>query len=716
MIQEGNLSDIGIIIVDELHMIGDNSRGYLLELLLTKLIYLQKRSDLTELQIVGMSATIPNLAEVANWLNAQLYITNYRPVPLFERIVNENILLDPKAEAEMKVATIEVSDLGIKSPEAPLIYSAIETVVDGYSALIFCSTKAQCENVSRMIAENIFEYGSKRKVINERTAQLSAKILEQVNGEKIRNLLSALKRCSVGLDANLERVVRYGVAFHHASLSIDERSLVENSFRDGTIRILCSTTTLSAGVNLPARRVLICSPYDYRGGLLDVTSYQQMIGRAGRKGIDIQGESFLFCKQRDLSQTLKLVHSSLLPVRSKLIKFVAGKGIDSQDAEVDTEHGSFLRAILEAIANGNVATVGDLKFYLSSTFFLHSNDEFDHGKHIDSMVKCLFTKNLITSDGESQSELQTTALGAAVIAAGITPQEGIFVFNELDKARRKLCLVNDLHLIYEVTPTYIANQLETIDWHNYMDIFKKLDKETQDVAEIIGVNERFLVARLATFSHLDRSNVQVIIHLRFYASLALYDLVREIPLLTVANKYRLSKGLVQSLQQQAAIFAGMLSTFCAKLGWSSMELLIDQFAPRLTFGVHRDLIDLMRLPCITGSLARALFKSGYETLVSLIYCEPEVIETILAKTIPFEVSKEEQPELNRTLATVYIPNLDQHVRICDLAKMIVKEARLLVEADVGQKLNFENQIPTPDEQPPITSINLLPVIGMFALR
>src|SRR5699024_307898 len=122
---------------------------------------------------------------------------------------------------------------------------------------------------------------------------------------------------------------------------------------------------------------------------------------------------------------------------------------------------------------------------------------------------------------------------------------------------------------------------------------------------------------------------------RFYASLALFDLVQEVPLIQVASKYQLSKGLVQSLQQQAATFAGMLSTFCGKLGWGNMELLIEQFQPRLCFGIQRELIDLMRLSFLTSALARQLFQKGYETLVSLIYRKESDIEEALIATSVF---------------------------------------------------------------------------------
>lgn len=70
---------------------------------------------------------------------------------------------------------------------------------------------------------------------------------------------------------------------------MDERDVVEAAFRAGSLKTLVATSTLSSGVNLPARRVIVRTPM-FHGSLVDMLSYKQMVGRAGRMGIDSQGK------------------------------------------------------------------------------------------------------------------------------------------------------------------------------------------------------------------------------------------------------------------------------------------------------------------------------------------------------------------------------------------------------------------------------------------
>lgn len=86
-------------------------------------------------------------------------------------------------------------------------------------------------------------------------------------------------------------------------LTFDERDILEGAFRQGMVRVLAATSTLSSGVNLPARRVIIRTP-TFNGHLLDPLTYKQMAGRAGRKGVDTTGMEEKGCGDKSKIKTI----------------------------------------------------------------------------------------------------------------------------------------------------------------------------------------------------------------------------------------------------------------------------------------------------------------------------------------------------------------------------------------------------------------------------
>ena len=88
----------------------------------------------------------------------------------------------------------------------------------------------------------------------------------------------------------LSEYSKYGIAFHNASLSPSDRKIIEDGIKSGLIKVICTTSTLAQGVNLPARLVIIKSTNCYRGMKEGFTEYNkmeidQMVGRAGRPGV-----------------------------------------------------------------------------------------------------------------------------------------------------------------------------------------------------------------------------------------------------------------------------------------------------------------------------------------------------------------------------------------------------------------------------------------------
>ncbi|CAH1967457.1 unnamed protein product [Acanthoscelides obtectus] len=620
LLEEEKVSDVGTILVDEIHMLGDPSRGYLLELLLTKLLYISKKNTNINLQIIGMSATLPNLDQLANWLDAELYTTDFRPIPLYEQAHVCGEIYDKDLKLVRKLKPLE----GIATDTDNILQLCLETIQESCSVLIFCPTKNWCESLAQQIAMSFCKLGNAKSEWGEL-------LRLQLNTNLIMEVLEQLKFCPVGLDNLLCKSVSFGVAFHHAGLTMDERDIIEGAFRSGALRVLIATSTLSSGVNLPARRVIVRTPM-FHGKPIDTLSYRQMIGRAGRMGKDSMGESILICQKNDYRVAKTLMSAPMRPVESCL------EGA-----------GKLKRAVLEVIASGVASSPEDIELFARCTLLsvMNESDE-DLENPVEEAVTFLRENEFIrlqkVEDGTEK--FAATSLGKACLSSSVAPDEGLALFTELEKARQCFVLETELHLIYLVTPYSACYSWGNIDWMFYLELWQRLPRSMKKVGELVGVRESFLIS--ATRGNLqtntNKSYHKMLVHKRFFVALALQDLVNEKPLGWVCAKFNCNRGLLQSLQQSASVFAGMVTAFSRQLGWSSVELLISQFQDRMQFGVSRDLLDLMRLPILNGKIARTLYNAGIETIKQLANSKISRVEDVLYKATPFETEKGKEGE------------------------------------------------------------------------
>uniref|UniRef100_A0A8C6XGN6 DNA polymerase theta n=1 Tax=Naja naja TaxID=35670 RepID=A0A8C6XGN6_NAJNA len=680
LIDEKTLDSLGIVVVDELHMLGDSQRGYLLELLLAKICFLTKRiknkqnieeSCCNKIQIIGMSATLPNLDLLASWLNAELYHTDFRPVPLLEQVKIGNKIYDSSNAVVREIQPV----LNIKGDEDHVVTLCYETIQDGHSVLVFCPTKNWCEKLADIIA---------REFYLQKMSTLSPVKLCQ---EGIEKLLIQLKRSPSGLDNVLHRTIKWGVAFHHAGLTFDERDIIEVAFREGVLRVLIATSTLSSGVNLPARRVIIRTPV-FGSRLLDILTYKQMAGRAGRKGVDTIGESILVCKPSEKSKGIALLHGDMKPLCSCLLS-LKGEGITS----------SMLRAILEIIVSGVASSSEDIQSYASCTLLAASLRDFqDHRREqenicdgsIETCVKWLLEKEfiMISASDVGKEIYRPTHLGSATLFSSFSPTAALEIFADLQRAMKSFVLENDLHSLYLVTPVY--EDWTKIDWYQFFCLWEKLPASLKRVAQLVGIEESFLACSVqgSIIAKTEKQYRQMAIHKRFFTSLALLDLINEIPLKDVAKKYGCSRGQLQSLQQSAATYAGMITIFCNRLGWHNMEQLLSQFQSRLNFGIQRELCDLVRIALLNAQCARALYNAGFITVADVAKGTLEEVENVFRNAAPFRstrraVDEDEQAAKERLNTHFMWMSGMKGLTEGEAARLIVEEAKRLLKHDLA---------------------------------
>ncbi|XP_077220020.1 MUS308 and mammalian DNA polymerase-like protein isoform X2 [Tasmannia lanceolata] len=636
LLEEGRLSEVGIVVIDELHMVGDQTRGYLLELMLTKLRYASGEGNIESisgessgsssgkadpangLQVVGMSATMPNVAAVADWLQAALYQTDFRPVPLEEYYKVGNAIFNREM---VLVRTIPKSaDLGGKDPDH-IVELCNEVIQEGHSVLLFCSSRKGCESTARHVSKFLKKFPVR---ISEGVCEFSDAFLA----------VEALRRCPAGLDPILEETFPSGVAYHHAGLTVEEREIVETCYRKGLVRVLTATSTLAAGVNLPARRVIFRQPRIGRD-FIDGTRYRQMAGRAGRTGIDTKGESILICKPEEVKRITALLNDDCPPLQSCL----------SEDKNGMTH------AILEVVAGGIVQTSSDIHRYVRCTLLNSTKPFQDVVKSAQDSLRWLCHRKFLEWNEETKL-YSTTPLGRASFGSSLSPEESLVVLDDLSRAREGFVLASDLHLVYLVTPINVDVEP---DWELYYERFMELSTLDQSVGNRIGIVEPFLMrmAHGAPVHIQDKSkwnkkrlNVRsqsltvagngvlsdeqmLRVSKRFYVALMLLRLVQEVSVVDVCDVFKVSRGMVQALQENAGRFALMVSLFCERLGWHDLEGLVSKFQNRVSFGVRAEIAELTNIPYVKGSRARALYKAGLRTPLAIAEASvPEIVKAL----------------------------------------------------------------------------------------
>lgn len=497
LLEQDKLSDVGTIVIDEIHLISDSSRGYILELLLTKILFMcEKRQH--KIQLVTMSATLPNVELLQRWLKAEFFCTDYRPIELREMIkIGKKIydqkmklvrVLDEKWKEFFPNDTDEVCEL------------AMETILENCQLIIFCPSKDWCEQLCTNLARGI------HNMLKTKAGSID----EIIDKKRMEILLEQIKSLPAGVDQVLQRSLVYGCAFHHAGLTTDERDLIEMGFKDGSLKVLVATSTLSSGVNLPARRVIIRTPMFGKKMMSNLT-YRQMIGRAGRKGKDILGESILVCNETTERVGKLLVDTPLDPISSCL--------------DID-KHAHLKRALLEIIASGVANTKSDLETFVNSTLFCQDNSmSFSYFQESDEILMASVGAKRKKKVGDFNTESKEldpikssmeflleyefirlhidedtkaiqfvpTRLGLACLSSSLPPKDGFLLFSELQKARQNFVIESELHAIYLVTPFTVAYQLQDIDWIYFAEMHDKLPEMMKRVGDMVGVSTTYLI-------------------------------------------------------------------------------------------------------------------------------------------------------------------------------------------------------------------------------
>ncbi len=385
MIRHGSewMKDVGLVIADEIHLIHDPGRGPTLEVILTKLMRRNR-----DLQIIALSATMSNAFDLAEWLHAKLVESDWRPIPLKEGVYYDGrIKFDDGTSREV-------------GSDGEDVWSIVKQAIqDGGQSLIFVNSRRSTEALAVKYSKKMSELAG-RSLTQAEAALLEGDSESTATGRK----LSSCVKC--------------GIAFHNAGLTSRQRKYVEDNFRNGQIKCIVATPTLAAGINLPARRVVVrdTTRYEtnYGNSPISVMEIKQMCGRAGRPGYDPYGEAVLIAKsetdfdhlmedyvQHDTERlTSKLFNEKIL--RSHVLGLLATGDADSEESIID---------------------------FLKETFFGTVSQLFGIESVVEGIVRSLIDEDMakstgdgirITSFGKRVSDLYIDPASASILREAVT--------------------------------------------------------------------------------------------------------------------------------------------------------------------------------------------------------------------------------------------------------------------------------------------------------
>ncbi|XP_014480295.1 PREDICTED: helicase POLQ-like isoform X2 [Dinoponera quadriceps] len=642
LIETKRLEEIGIIVVDELHLLGESGgRGATLEGLLTKIMFFNDT-----IRLIGMSATIGNLKEIAQFLNADTYSQNFRPVKITEYVKCENCMWEVNLNSEELL--IETSSNDYKYPDDIAVLDPdkigimVMEVAPNDSCLIFCSSRKNCENVALLLTKVLPKGLGNHKV------------------EEKKILLNVLKT-EEGLCPILRKTVPFGIAYHHSGLTSEERRLLEDAFREGTLCVICCTSTLAAGVNLPARRVILRSPY-IGNQFLNLSRYKQMIGRAGRAGMGVLGESILICKKPEISKVkdllisqmddslsslhvendrginnliLSAIQLNMATTRCELHKLMAATLLNIQQNKIGVNLKTITDETITALLKCGMIKVKskDKTGNRNVTIVIPSQESTRTEKSLKLAKKGVKT---VTFTGET--EFQLCDLGQAAMKGPIDLKTAYTLYEDLKSAQKHLILIDNLHLLYLVTPYDVISQITPVG-SIYYDVVMTLTDSQMQVARLLGITE---AAANKIRDGITPKSVEKRVVDRFYVTLIIHELWNHHSVYFVAEKYQVNRGVIQSLLNTVSMFASSVVRFCQELPelWAFTEML-GTFSKRLSYCCPSELETLMELPSVKIGRARQLYKAGYKTLQSI------------AKANPWDL-KEQIPYLNNKIVAQII--------------------------------------------------------------
>ena len=529
------LKDISLLVVDEVHLIDSPDRGATLEMVITKMRYRNPG-----MQLIALSATIGNPGVLARWMDAELITSEWRPVDLRQGVYyNGKIRFHEVCRTVERVSKFDDLDL------------CMDTITEGGQCLVFVSSRKNAEAFAKRGASAFKLENAELKDISERITKLA-----ETDNDKL-----------------LAACVESGAAFHHAGLKRETRAIIEEGFRKGHIRCISSTPTLAAGLNLPARRVIIRDYRRFTSGEgmipIPVREYHQMAGRAGRPHLDPYGEAVLIAKDdQDVDALFEWY-------------------IDAPAEDVYSQCGTeatLCTHVLSLIASGFVASREELSTFMDRTFFLYQHKQSRAiPRVIGKVLEFLLTAEMITENGECisatkfgslVSQLYINPAGAEAIVSGMCSAEEYSDIALL----QLICSTPDMYNLYVSNRDipYLDRFLENLDEDLWLSV-----PDDDEEAYFRGLKTTML----------------------------LRDWANELSDTVICERYSVGPGDIYSMVESVNWLLHATSRLTPMFA-PHFQNQVRELEYCMKYGVKRELLPLVKLRNIGRVRARRLFNSG----------------------------------------------------------------------------------------------------------
>jgi helicase len=547
----GWLGELAVIVADEVHLIGDPERGPTLEVIISRFRQLNPQA-----QLLALSATISNSRELAEWLGADHLCSEWRPVKL-----KEGVLFDGE------VRYTDNSKRAVGKADEPTFPLIAQVLGEGGQCLMFVSTRKSAETMARRACPVV---GKCIGVSGAEGASAVASELEQAEPEH------------TSMAGRLAEAARNGVAFHHAGLTAAQRKAVEGGFKAGKLKLLVATPTLAAGINLPARTVIIRDIRRFEAGsgqvYIPVREIKQMAGRAGRPRYDKVGEAVILARNESEERIV-------------FDEYLLG-GPEPIESRLGNER--FLRFhALSSVAGGFASTPEELHRFFRSTFFAHQGICSEVDKAADAALDFLVEEKFVERNGGG---LQATAFGRRVSELYIDPLSAKTMVDATGRAkdgpRDPLAFLQVAASTPDLRRVGMYLRKGDIQW---------LDKEAEkarrqfilDVPDDPDEYEWFLAdLKLACL---------------------LRDWMDEKGEEEISDKYDVGPGDIRAKVETGRWILYSMRELARLFGHPCVPA-IDRLHRRVEEGVREELLGLVTLRGIGRVRARALYNAGYHTL------------------------------------------------------------------------------------------------------